>query len=384
MSKTRNLEENKKGTLSEVAKVFFKLGCFAFGGPAAHIAMMEEEVVTKRKWMTKQYFLDLIGATNLVPGPNSTEMTMHCGHERAGWKGLFVAGICFIVPAIIITGIFGWVYAEYGHLEGIKPFFNGIQAVVIAIILGAVIKLGKKALKNWELGVLGVLALAGTLFGLSEIYALLMAGALGTLYFYSKHKIGGPTKAVLPLILLQTSSPVIATVTTAKVFWSFLKVGSILYGSGMVLVAYLKVELVEPGLLTAEQLNHAIAVGQMTPGPVLSTATFIGYQMTGLGGALAATAGMFLPSFLFVLILKPLVPKMRKSKILGYFLDCVNVGAVAIMVSALIYLTQTAIVDWQSIVILGVALAYTFGVKRSNPIYLIVGGAILGYVLYMF
>lgn len=378
------MEENKKGTLSEVAKVFFKLGCFAFGGPAAHIAMMEEEVVNKRKWMTKQYFLDLIGATNLVPGPNSTEMTMHCGHERAGWKGLFVAGICFIVPAIIITGVFGWIYAVYGQLDAVKPFFNGIQAVVIAIILGAVIKLGKKALKNWELGVLGALALGGTLAGLSEIYALLMAGALGTIYFYSKDKVNGPVKSIMPFLLLQTTTPVVAGLTTAKVFWSFLKVGSILYGSGMVLVAYLKVELVEPGLLTAEQLNHAIAVGQMTPGPVLSTATFIGYQMTGIGGALAATAGMFLPSFLFVLILKPLVPKMRKSKILGFFLDCVNVGAVAIMVSALIYLTQTAVVDWQSIVILGIALAYTFGVKKSNPIYLIIGGAILGYILYMF
>jgi len=386
------LEENKKGTISEVAKVFFKLGCFAFGGPAAHIAMMEAEVVTKRKWMSKQHFLDLIGATNLIPGPNSTEMTMHCGHERAGWKGLFVAGICFIVPAIIITGVFGWVYAEYGGLDKIKPFFDGIQSVVLVIILGAVIKLGKKAVKGWELAVLGVLALAATLAGISEIYALLGAGFLGTIYFYSKHKIGGPTKALFPFLLTTTATTgAAATLTTAKVFWSFLKVGSILYGSGMVLVAYLKVELVEPGLLTAEQLNHAIAVGQMTPGPVLSTATFIGWQMTGLPGALAATAGMFLPSFLFVLILKPLVPKMRKSVILGYFLDCVNVGAVAVMVSALIYLGSVALLDmnatgiemlnWRSIVILVLALAYQFGVKKKNPIHLIIAGAVLGYAL---
>lgn len=371
---------NKK-KLSEVAKVFFKLGCFAFGGPAAHVAMMEEEVVSKRKWMSKEHFLDLMGATNLIPGPNSTEMTMHCGHERAGWLGLFVAGASFIFPAVVITGLFAWIYVEYGNLPAVEPFFVGIKPAVLAIILGAVIKLGKKAIKSVELGVLGILVVTIALLGYNEILALLGAGFLGMIYFSIKNNAKGPAKGLVPILLTQGTSVAAKSITSVKVFLTFLKVGSILYGSGYVLFAYLDVELVDTGWMTRQQLLDAIAVGQFTPGPVLSTATFIGFQLNGLGGAIAATAGIFLPSFLFVLLLNPLVPKMRKSKALGYFLDSVNVGAVGIMLAVLMVMSYEVVIDWKSALIAVLGLVSTFVIKRSNAMYTILGGAVLGYLL---
>ncbi|MBD3636116.1 MAG: chromate efflux transporter [Crocinitomicaceae bacterium] len=372
--------------LREVAAVFFKLGCFAFGGPAAHVAMMEEEVVSKRKWMTKDHFLDLMGATNLIPGPNSTEMTMHCGHERAGWKGLFVAGACFIFPAVLITGIFAWIYVEYGSLPQVEPFFFGVKPAVLSIILAAVIKLGKKALKNIELGILGGMVIAAGILGLNEVVALLAAGVIGMLYFTLKNVVSGsssnPTKKILwPFLLVSSSGKAATSLGTLSVFLTFLKVGAILYGSGYVLFAYLDAELVDAGWLTRQQLLDAIAVGQFTPGPVLSTATFIGYQLDGFWGAIAATAGIFLPSFLFVLFLNPLIPRMRKSKVLGYFLDAVNVGAVGIMIVVLIFMTMETAVNWKAVVILTMSLMSTFLIKKSNAIWTIIGGAIMGYVL---
>ena len=325
--------------LKEVAIVFFRLGCFAFGGPAAHIAMMEEEVVTKRKWMTRSYFLDLIGTTNLIPGPNSTEMTMHCGYERAGKKGLFVAGLAFIFPAIIITAILAYFYVKYGDLPKVKPFVIGIKPAVLAIIASAVIKLGKKAVKTIELTVIGVLVLVASLLGVNEVFALLTAGVVGMLYFYLKERKVNSLNSIMPFFLVSGVSASIVKITAINVFWTFLKVGAILYGSGYVLFAYLDAELVTKGWLTRVELLDAIAVGQFTPGPVLSTSTFIGYQLSGLSGALAATTGIFLPSFLFVLILNPYISRMQQSKVLRYFLDAVNVAAVAIMLAVLIIMT---------------------------------------------
>ncbi len=372
---------NKKKRLKEVAGLFFKLGCIAFGGPAAHIAMMEEEVVDKRKWMDRQHFLDLMGATNLIPGPNSTEMTMHCGHERAGIPGLFVAGACFIFPAVVITGIFAWLYAEYGQLPQVEPFIFGIKPAVLAIIAAAVIKLGKKALKNWELAILGGLVLLVSLLGVNEILALLTAGVLGGVYFYLRNKFSGNLKSLLPFLLLPFPAVSIVKISSLKVFWTFLKVGSVLYGSGYVLFAYLDAELVTNGWLSRQQLIDAVAVGQFTPGPVLSTATFIGYQLTGFWGAVAATLGIFLPSFLFVLVLNPLVPKMRQSKLLGYFLDSVNIAAVAVIVAVLFEMGRDTLTDWRAIVIAVISLLLTFGIKKVNAMWTVIGGAILGYVL---
>lgn len=372
---------DSKNNLREIAKVFFKLGCFAFGGPAAHIAMMEAEVVDKRKWMTREYYLDLIGTTNLIPGPNSTEMTMHCGHERGGFKGLFVAGISFIFPAIIVTGLLAYLYVEYGDLPNVKPFVFGIKPAVLAIIAGAILKLGKKALKSFELGFLGVIVLILSLIGVNEVIALIGAGGVGAIFFYFKNNMTGSTNSLVPLFFLQISTGVVTMLSTTGVFFTFIKVGAILYGSGYVLFAYLDAELVTAGFMTRQELLDAIAVGQFTPGPVLSTATFIGYQLTGFWGAVAASVGIFLPSFLFVLLLNPLVPKMRKSLFLSAFLDSVNVAAVAVMLGVLVTMTMETLLSWQAISIALISVFFTFGPKKMNAMWIILMGAILGYLL---
>ena len=366
--------------LREVALVFFKLGCFAFGGPAAHIAMMEDEIIEKRRWMTRDQFLDLIGTTNLIPGPNSTEMTMHCGYERAGKAGLFVAGIAFIFPATLITAILAYFYVEYGQLPQVEGFVYGIKPAVLAIIASAIYKLGKKAVKSTELIVLGVLVLAASLLGVNEIIALLSAGILGMGYFYLKEKSTRSLNTVAPLLLFLGINATATKITAINLFFIFLKVGAILYGSGYVLFAYLDAELVSAGLLTRPELIDAIAIGQFTPGPVLSTSTFIGYQLSGFPGALAATTGIFLPSFLFVLILNPLIPKMQQSKLLRYFLDSVNNAAVAVMLAVLFIMAKETLIEWQAIAIAILAVFLTFKTKVST-IWIICIGAALGYLL---
>ncbi|MDC1196356.1 chromate efflux transporter, partial [Crocinitomicaceae bacterium] len=252
----------KKGNLKEIALVFFRMGCFAFGGPAAHIAMMDEEIIQKRKWMSRQHFLDLIGATNLIPGPNSTEMTMHSGHERGGIPGLFVAGIAFILPAVLITGFLAYLYVEYGSLPDVKPFITGIKPAVLAVIAGAILKLGKKALKSWELGVLGGLVVITSLMpNTNEVLVLLCAGLLGAFYFYFKNNLNskskGDGKKMFAFGLLAVPSSIGSKVLATTIFWKFLKVGAILYGSGYVLFAYLDAELVETGLLSRQELMDA-------------------------------------------------------------------------------------------------------------------------------
>ncbi|HCY81848.1 MAG TPA: chromate transporter [Xanthomarina gelatinilytica] len=362
--------------LKEVALLFFKLGSIAFGGPAAHIAMMEDEVVKKRKWMTHQHFLDLVGATNLIPGPNSTEMTMHCGHARAGWKGLIVAGACFVFPAVVITMVFAWLYQQYGQLPKVEPFIYGIKPAVIAIILGAVYRLGKKALKNVELGILGALTLTACLLGVHEIVALFACGFLGVVWYFirnSKNNLNSFT----PLILLQVT----ASASTLKILWIFFKVGALLYGSGYVLFAYLDAELVSTGLLTRQELIDAVAVGQFTPGPVLSTATFIGWQLGGFSGAMAATLGIFLPSFIFVAILNPLIPKMRKLKSIAAFLDAVNMAAVAVIVAVCVEMGKDTLTDWRTILIAVLSLIAVFVFKKMNSAFIVIGGALAGYLL---
>lgn len=382
MTKTKPSVQN----LKEVASLFLKLGFFAFGGPAAHISMMEDEVVTKRKWMSRQHFLDLVGATNLVPGPNSTEMTMHCGHERAGILGLFVAGICFIFPAVTLTTILAYFYVEYGTLPAVEPFLLGIKPAVIALILSALFKLGKKALKNTELVVLGLLAVAASFLGITEVFVILGTGLIGLIYFGIKNRVianKGDAKNLLLLALPSAGAGAVG-VSSMKLFWVFLKIGAVLFGSGYVLIAYLDGELVQQlGWLTEQELLDAVAIGQFTPGPVLSTASFIGYQINGLSGAIAASVGIFLPSFLFVFLLNPLVPRMRKSALLRGFLDAVNVGAVAIMAVVCIQLGITIVVDWISAFIATVAIVTVFKFKKVSSIWIIVGGAVLGYLLHL-
>jgi chromate transporter len=367
--------------LKQIAAVFFKLGLFAFGGPAAHIAMMEHEVVTKKKWMTREHYLDLIGATNLIPGPNSTEMTMHCGYQRAGKKGLFIAGISFIFPAVFITAILGYLYVLYGALPQVQPFIKGIQPAVMAIIASAVIKLGKKAVKNWELALLGTLFLAASLLGINQIVLLLGGGIAGMCLFLIQSKIQHTTPLFAPPFMVFIISEIGTKLSAMGIFLKFLKVGSILYGSGYVLFAYLETELVTNALLSQTQLIEAIGIGQFTPGPVLSTATFIGYQLGGFWGAIAATAGIFMPSFLFVWLLNPLIPKMRKSKVLGYFLDSINVAAVAIMLAVLITMSQQTLVDWQTALIAVLSGVLIFKFKKVSVMWVLIMGAILGYLM---
>ncbi len=364
-------------TLKEVAKLFLKLGTISFGGPAAHIAMMQQEVVVKKQWMSEQHFLDLIGATNLIPGPNSTEMAIHIGHERAGLKGLFVAGFCFIIPAVIITGFFAWLYKYYGQLPEIQPFIYGIKPAIIAIIIGAVYPLAKKALKTIELGIIGVASLLLCFSGINEISVMFGAGLLACLLAALRRNT--KLNSFAPILLIQGSG--LIPITNAKLFLTFLKIGSILYGSGYVLFAFLDTELVAQGLLSRQQLIDAIAVGQFTPGPVFSSVTFIGYQINGLSGAIVSTIGIFVPSFLFVWFLNPLVPKMRQSKWFSSFLDAVNVASVAIIVFACYQMGKDSIVDWRTIVIAIISMMVTFTFKKVNNVFIVIGGSSLGFLL---
>jgi len=372
--------------ITDLVSLFFKLGCIAFGGPAAHIAMMEAEVVEKRKWLTREHFLDLVGATNLIPGPNSTEMTMHCGYERAGIGGLFAAGISFILPAAFLTGLLAYLYTEYGAIPNVELFLKGIKPAVLAIILQAVIKLGRKAWKSWWIGAIGILVCLMAIGGLSEVFAILTGGIFALLIMGISEKFPfnftGP-KFFFPLVFL---FPFIASAPTAgKLFWVFLKIGAILFGSGYVLVAYLEGELVtQRGWLTETQLLDAIAMGQLTPGPVLTTATFVGYQLAGLKGALLATLGIFLPSFLYVWLLNPWIPKIRKSALASAFLDGVNIGAVGIMVAALLLLGRGTLVDWQSFLIAGMSAGLIFSPKNPGPLWIVVGSSLLGAGLYSY
>jgi len=362
--------------LREISWVFLKLGLISFGGPVAHIAIMRSEFVEKRKWMDDGHFLDLIGATNLIPGPNSTEMAIHIGRERAGLPGLLVAGLSFILPAIIITGFFAWLYKTYGQLPEVQPFLFGIKPAIIAIVVGAVYPLGKKALKSIQLSALGLLAFVLCLFGFNEIYVMFGMGFLAVLTRFYQDKY---SFTILPAISFFQQSGI--GITNVSLFLSFLKIGTILYGSGYVLFAFLDAELVSAGLITHQQLIDAIAIGQITPGPVFSSVTFIGWQINDFSGALVATMGVFLPSFVYVAVMNPLVAIMRRSKRFSMFLDGVNVASVAIIISVCVEMGRSSIADWRAAAIGIPSLVVTLLFRRVNSAIIIVGGAALGYLL---
>lgn len=374
-------DELKTRNLKAVAEVFLKLGLIGFGGPAAHIAMMREEVVLKRQWLSDRHFLDLVGATNLIPGPNSTEMAIHIGYEKAGWKGLLTAGLCFILPAVFITGILAWLYKRYGQLPDVQPFLYGIKPAIIAIILGAIFPLAKSSLKSWWLAILGMLVLAGSLLGYNEIFLMFAAGALGLLVATLKSKRPTNVNGVFLFPFLQIPAAFFHSGVNLKLFWIFLKIGAILYGSGYVLFAFLDAELVATGLLSRQELIDAIAVGQFTPGPVFSAVTFIGYQINGLSGAAASTIAIFLPSFVFVALLNPLVKKLRNSSLFSAFLDAVNVASVAVIIAVCATMAKETSTDWRSVCIGMLSLVVTFGFRKINSAVIVVGGSLLGYVL---
>ena len=366
--------------MNELIRLFLKLGLIGFGGPAAVIAMIDDEVVTRRKWLTREHFLDLVGATNLIPGPNSTEMAMHVGYERQGVTGMIVAGLCFILPAALMTGALGWLYAQYGQVPEVEPFLQGIKPAVMAIILGALWRLGKSAVKSWSLVPIGVAVSIALLYGINEVFAMLGGGILGlSVLYYWRHRLSTLTAVLTFLIGLLQTPKVEYSIWTLG--WFFLKVGAVLYGSGYVLIAFLEGGLVQTyGWLTQQQLLDAIAIGQFTPGPVLSTATFIGVFLGGWQGGIIATVAIFLPSFLFVSILNPLIPRLRQSTLMGAFLDAVNVSAVALMLVVTIRLGMNILTDWASISIFIVAAIATLRFK-VNSVWLVAGGAVLGLLL---
>jgi len=375
------------------------LGVIGFGGPAAHIAMMEDEVVKRRQWLTRSHFLDLIGATNLIPGPNSTEMAIHVGYTYGGWPGLIIAGVCFILPAVLITAAFAWIYVEFGTLPQVAPLIYGIKPAVLAVILGAVWRLGKKAVKSSKLLMIGLGVAVLVFYGQNEVIALLLGGSLGMIWLRLSDKGNPPpeeTAAIMAAglttsVALKATAATGATVASVPLWqlgWFFLKVGSVLFGSGYVLVAFLEGGLVrEQGWLTKAQLLDAIAIGQFTPGPVLSTSTFIGYLIAGFPGAVVATVAIFIPSFLFVVLLNPLVPRLRASKWASAFLDAVNVSSVALMGVVTLNLSQTTLIkpagafsiDWLSalIAISAAVLAIRF---QINAAWLVLGGALIGWL----
>lgn len=388
---SRQTDQKRSETpLRELLLLFLKLGTIGFGGPAAHIALMENEVVRRRRWMTHDEFLDLLGATNLIPGPNSTEMAIHIGHRRAGWKGLVVAGTSFILPAVLIVTGFAWAYVRYGSVPEVKGVLYGVKPVIIAIVLQALWSLGRAAIKTKLLAVIGVAGVILTFLGLHELLVLLGGGlAVAAIRVIVRAVKGQQSLLSLisasPLILFlqsETTAAATAPFSLALLFLFFLKVGAVLYGSGYVLLAFIRADLVERWhWLTETQLLDAIAVGQITPGPVFTTATFIGYVVGGTKGAAVATIGIFLPAFVFVATSGPLVPRIRRSAIAGAFLDGVNAAALALMVVVTYQLGHAAIFDFTTIAlaIIGGAILVRF---RLNSALLILGGGIAGWLLY--
>jgi chromate transporter len=367
-------------SLGEVIRLFLRLGFTAFGGPAAHIAMMHDEVVTRRKWITEQYFLDMVGATNLVPGPNSTEMAIHLGHVRAGWRGLIAAGICFILPAVLIVLTLAWLYVEYGSTPQGDALMYGIKPVIIAIVVQALYKLVPTALKGPLLAAVGVAALAAFLLGVNEL-VVLFGGALLVVVIQAVRRFPQGAAALLPLVGLPRWLPQTAVespITLERIFLVFLKVGALLYGSGYVLLAFLRNDLVlNYGWLTDQQLLDAVAIGQFTPGPVFTTATFIGYLLAGLPGAVVATLGIFLPSFLFVGLLTRIMPHLRKSPWTAAFLDGVNVAALGLMAGVTWQLGRAALIDLPTVLLAVVAAVLLFRFK-INSAWLVLAGGIIG------
>lgn len=350
--------------------------------------MMEEEVVRRRKWLTPEDFLDLVGATNLIPGPNSTELAIHIGHRRAGWPGLLVAGICFILPAALIVTAIAWAYVRYGKLPEVAALLYGMKPVIIAVVVQALWNLGRTAVKTKLLAAAGIIATAASFAGVNELIVLFGIG-LVMLAIRSSDKAKpvaasgfAPLFANLPgtsaTVAAATGVAVVAPFSLNLMFFFFLKVGAVLFGSGYVLLAFLRADLVERWhWLTESQLLDAIAVGQFTPGPVFTTATFIGYLLSGPTGAGVATVGIFLPAFIFVALSAPLIPRLRASPRAGAFLDGVNVASLALMAVVTWQLGRTALTDWLTITLALVAATLLIP-WRINSAWLVLGGAVIG------
>jgi chromate transporter len=383
--------------LRALALLFLKLGAISFGGPAAAIGLMQEEVVRKRRWVTQQRYLDMLGITNLIPGPNSTEMAISVGFARAGWAGLVVAGVGFIVPAALITGAIAWTYDRYGTLPLAESLLAGVKPAVIAVIVIAVWRLGKIAVRDAWLALLGTLALAAFLAKLSPLAILMGGGLIGMaakqLRQLLRNESSNTFSLFLGLVFLKKSFLLLRflpgallvaaglptkRVPLARLGWFFLKVGAVLYGGGYVLFAFVDQGLVrDHHWLTQQQVLDAIAIGQFTPGPVLSTATFIGYLLGGVWGSVIATVAIFLPSFVYVAVLGPILPRLRRSPWMAAFLDSVNVCAVALMAGVTVTLAGDALRGWPMWAIAVTSLTVLWK-WRINPAWVVLGGGLAG------
>jgi chromate transporter len=383
----------KRAPLREVATFFLRLGITAFGGPAAHIAMMEDEVVRRRGWLSREKFLDLLGASNLIPGPSSSELAIHIGYQRAGWAGLVVAGCCFILPAAIMVAAIAWAYVRFGRLPAMSAVLYGVKPVVIAVILQALWGLGRTAVKTKSLGLVGLASAALYSLGVRPILLFLVAGTVVALADSARPGLaGGGTASLgfLPASRESVARPCALTLATAgaaavtarlglgSLFLVFLKIGAVVFGSGYVLLAFLRGDLVvDRGWLTDSQLLDAVAVGQLTPGPVFTTATFIGYVLGGIRGAIVATIAIFLPAFLLVAASGPLLPRIRKSKMAASFLDGVNVASLALMAVVGWQLGRASIIDIET-AMLAVASLVALLRFRLNSAWLVLAGASVG------
>ncbi|MEX1246867.1 MAG: chromate efflux transporter [Anaerolineales bacterium] len=367
--------------MRELASLFLRLGLTAFGGPAAHIAMMHEEVVKRRKWLSEQEFLDLLGATNLIPGPNSTEMAIHIGWQRAGLAGLFLAGACFILPALFMVLGLAWLYVEYGGTPQAAWLLYGIKPVVIVLIVQALWNLGKTALRSaWLVG-LAFTVLVLYFLGVNEIALLFGGAALGMLVKMLLDKRLSDLKGLFVPLGVTLAPLSAAAFSLPALFLSFLKIGAVLYGSGYVLLTLMRAEFVERlAWLTDKQLLDAVAIGQLTPGPVFTAATFVGYILGGLPGGLVATVAIFLPSFLFVWISAPWIPRLRRSPLASAFLDGVNISALGLMAAVAWQLAGASFVDIPTVSIGLIAAALLFW-TRVNSVWLVLGSGAAGLLI---
>ncbi len=385
----------RKVSLSELALFFLRLGTTAFGGPAAHIAMMEDEVVRRRRWVPREKFLDMLGVANLIPGPSSTELAIFIGYICKGWVGLLLAGVCFIVPAMLMVLAFAWAYVRYGQLPEITWLLYGIKPVIIAIVLQAVFSLGRTAIKNKFLGALSIVAIILTFLGVNALVLLFGTGLIAGVWQGFIH--GWQRNKRPMLIMVLSSCCFLASVYFTAGFYStgeqefgllqlflfFIKIGSVVFGSGYVLLAFLHTDLVDHWhWLTMTQLLDAITIGQVTPGPVFTTATFIGYLLARVPGALIATTGIFIPSFVFVAIGSYVVPLLRKSVVAGAFLDGVIVASLALMAAVTWSLARGAVIDLPT-ALLAIGGAVALIRFRLNSLWLILGGALIGLLVHM-
>jgi chromate transporter len=379
-----SVERAARTPLWVVAGVFLRLGVVSFGGPAAHVALMEEEIVRRRRWLTREAFLDLLGAANLIPGPNSTELAIHVGYARAGWPGLLVAGVCFIVPAAVIVAALAWGYVRYGSLPAIAGILAGVKPVVIAVVAQAIWNLGRGVLASRAALALGIACIIAAALGMHELALLAAAGVvMWMVVTWRRSSDSARSRAIgvtaFPTLATVAAAP--AAFTLGRLFLVFVKIGSVLFGSGYVLLAFLRADfVVRLGWLTERQLLDAVAVGQVTPGPVFTTATFVGYLLGGATGAVVATIGIFLPAFVFVAASGPLLPMVRRSAGARAVLDGVNVASLALMAVVTIQLARSALAGP-----VGIALATASAVAlmrfKVSAAWLVLAGAVVGLVL---